>query len=453
MASSLPLELVLITHGQLETIRLLNQLSQQDFEALDGVEWDGIDDDELDEALLLSGLSLHDLLKQYNTTFLIQKLVSTGHKERGPYNIDFPKSFAYFEAALGWPPDLFRHEISRTTFDKLVEVLERNPIFQSRGRKPQRAVRYQLATFLLRYASRGSDTLSVAKRMGIGVGTVWLYCRRVTRALRELGLEVITWGDEDRHRETADHVCERTGFPDCIGMIDCTLIRLTDVPSMWGEVYYCRKKYPAVNVQGVCDHKLRFISFEMGWPGSTPDVTVLKNSDLWRNRTKYFTGDQYLFADRGYQSSPYLLRPFTEPEVDAFAGPERRRRLDFNRTLSGTRIYIEHAFGLLKGRFHSLKDLGRHRNVNEIYQVIHALMVLHNLCIDWEDSPHDFIDPDVLEEMTEDEGEPVEVITFGEVHYGDGHIAPYETDEWHKEEGRMKRDEMLNRRFPLSAYV
>jgi hypothetical protein len=37
----------------------------------------------------------------------------------------------------------------------------------------------------------------------------------------------------------------------------------------------------------------------MGWPGSVNDVTILKNSRLWKNRATLFEGDQYLFADRG----------------------------------------------------------------------------------------------------------------------------------------------------------
>jgi len=108
------------------------------------------------------------------------------------------------------------------------------------------AVRYQLATFLMRYGSRGSDAMSAAKKMGIGLGTVWLFCRRVTRALRELGLTVIEWGNEERHAETEQFIRDKYGFEDCIGMLDGSLVRLTDIPMEWGLAYFCRKKYPAV---------------------------------------------------------------------------------------------------------------------------------------------------------------------------------------------------------------
>jgi hypothetical protein len=136
--------------------------------------------------------------------------------------------------------------VSRTTFDKLVRLLARNPIFRSRGRKPQRAVRYQLAAFLLRFGKRGADVMSTAKELGIGTGTVLLYCRHVTRALRELGIRVIQWGSAARQQEIANWIEEQIGIPNCCGIVDGSLIRLTELPWFHGIVFLCRKKYPAV---------------------------------------------------------------------------------------------------------------------------------------------------------------------------------------------------------------
>lgn len=81
--------------------------------------------------------------------------------------------------------------------------------------------------------------------MGIGAGTVHLYCRRVTRALRELGLHVVVWGNDDAHAASKTHFGDN-GFDECIGIIDGSLIRLTSMPRQQGATYLCRKKYPAV---------------------------------------------------------------------------------------------------------------------------------------------------------------------------------------------------------------
>ncbi|KAG1872204.1 hypothetical protein F4604DRAFT_1955696 [Suillus subluteus] len=74
------------------------------------------------------------------------------HKSRGPY-IQWQKCNQFFDISLSWPARDFRHEycVGRATFDRLVQILEQNPIFESTGRKPQRPVRYQLTCFLLRY--------------------------------------------------------------------------------------------------------------------------------------------------------------------------------------------------------------------------------------------------------------------------------------------------------------
>jgi hypothetical protein len=137
--------------------------------------------------------------------------------------------------------------MSRETFDRLVGLLEKDPIFLSTGPRPQRAVRYQLAAFLLRYAGEGSDAIGVSNKLGIGEGTVFKYCQRVTRALRKIGLTTLSWGDSNRHRETASFVEKNYGFKGCIGIVDGSLIRLSEVPVEHGQSYWCRKKFPAVS--------------------------------------------------------------------------------------------------------------------------------------------------------------------------------------------------------------
>ena len=139
------------------------------------------------------------------------------------------------------------YRMNRNTFDKLVQLLEENLIFTSSGQKPQCAVRYQLATFIMWYGARGSDVLSMAKRMGIGLGTVFLYCRCVSHALWELGVKIIVWGGQDRKTATATYFIGISGLHDCVGIVDGSLIQLIEVPVEWGLAHFCRKKYPAVS--------------------------------------------------------------------------------------------------------------------------------------------------------------------------------------------------------------
>ncbi len=137
--------------------------------------------------------------------------------------------------------------VGRDTFDRLVALLAQNPIFDSTGRKPQRHVKYQLAAFLFRYGRLGTDSLDVAQKLGIGHGTVVLYCKRVVRALRELRTQCLPWPGEARRTQTADTIELKSGFPMCVGTCDGSLIRFCEEPIVDGHVYVSRKKSYSVS--------------------------------------------------------------------------------------------------------------------------------------------------------------------------------------------------------------
>lgn len=383
----------------------------------------------------------------------LSSLVSDGL--RGPYN-QWKKCDMFFEIALSWPDRDFRSEfrVSRVTFDRLVCLLEQDPIFYSTGKKPQRPVRYQLACFLMRYGTRGADSLQVAHKLGIGFGSVFTYCHRVVRALRTIGLQVVSWGDDERRKVVSDYIFDHYGFPQCLGILDGSLIRLTQMPEKAGFTFICRKKYPAINIQAIVDHQKRFISFDLGWPGSVADVMVWKKSQVWQRRLEYFSGNSQVLADKGYPSSPYVLRPFTEPEVDSQPLHEKLRRRKFNKRLSSIRIYVEHAFGMLKGRFPALKDLPPEQDIQDTYRLMEALLALHNICIDFEDLPEriPFYDPADHDNGTaeDDEGLDISLSSYGGVSEGDVLCPAWETDEWLKEAGHRRRLQILDDLFPLN---
>ncbi|KAJ3993204.1 hypothetical protein F5050DRAFT_1678636, partial [Lentinula boryana] len=83
--------------------------------------------------------------------------------------------------------------MSWSMFNCLVFTLAPNTIFRSPTEKKQRHMKYQLATFLIQYGQRGSDVLNVASKLGLELGTVHLYCHRVTRALCELRSYHMGW--------------------------------------------------------------------------------------------------------------------------------------------------------------------------------------------------------------------------------------------------------------------
>ena len=96
------------------------------------------------------------------------------------------------------------------------------------------------------YGERGSDSLKVAQRLGLGHGTVFLYCDRVTHVLQELGLLVIAWPNDERKTVVKDIFEAHSGFQ-ALGACDGSLIHLTEDPYGRNGVFQCHKKLPAVS--------------------------------------------------------------------------------------------------------------------------------------------------------------------------------------------------------------
>jgi hypothetical protein len=147
-----------------------------------------------------------------------------------------------------------------------------------------------------------------------------------------------------------------------------------------------------------------------------------------------------LLADKGYPLSPYVLHPFTEPEVNGQPPVEKQCRHKFNKCLSLQWITVEHAFGMLKGRFLSLRDLPLEQDIHDTYCTVEALFVLHNLCIDKGDCPEyipffDSRDPD-CDDKNDDGKNDVDVMGYGGPVEGvEIELPAWETDEWLKEAG------------------
>jgi hypothetical protein len=119
----------------------------------------------------------------------------------------------------------------------------------------------------------------------------------------------------------------------------------------------------------------------------------------------------------------------------------------FNKHLSGIRIGVEHAFGMLKGRFGSLKEMGAHADIQEMYKAIEALLILHNMCIEYGDKPEDIWGYDPKGDFDDEEGEYLENGDGMILDDGEG-IPARETDAWLKRQGQAKRMIIFNDLFP-----
>jgi len=130
----------------------------------------------------------------------------------------------------------------------------------------------------------------------------------------------------------------------------------------------------------------------LGCTGAAPDTYVQSTAARHRRPTVYFTNGQYPLGDKGMLYSRHVIGPFTEPECTC-AEPR-----NYNYQLARLRVKSEHAIGILKGLWGSLKELRLTLATDHHFcfatTSITACIMLHNICVDGGD---DFPIPPVPE--------------------------------------------------------
>lgn len=123
----------------------------------------------------------------------------------------------------------------------------------------------------------------------------------------------IEWPIIERRRDLAR---KEPFFYGCIGFIDGTLVKIhrpTNISEHLSRRYYTRrKKIYGFNNTIAVDHDGLIIYIDPGYAGSYHDITILRQSDLYRNWRNYFTVDEgeyfeYLLGDRKYTDLAYSL--------------------------------------------------------------------------------------------------------------------------------------------------
>ena len=146
-------------------------------------------------------------------------------------------------------------------------------------RKPV-SVETQVAATLYYLADEGRMR-KVTSSFGLGRTTVSKVIRRVTSVISEkLGAKYIVLPKTKQEvEEHARNFYNRYGFPQCIGAIDGTHIKIkrpVDNPTD----YVNRKGNFTLNCQGTVGYNYCFIDVLIKWPGSVHDARVFANSAL-----------------------------------------------------------------------------------------------------------------------------------------------------------------------------
>ncbi|CAG8615182.1 17831_t:CDS:2 [Cetraspora pellucida] len=232
-------------------------------------------------------------------------------------------------------------------------LIRNNPVFLNKSKNLQRPVWQQLAIALERLGCNGNGASvgRFARQWGLGISTVVKYTKHIITAINSIGNNYVQWPNSLEKQQISDRIEQSSGFKGCIGYLDGTDVVLEYKPSEDGEIYYNRKKRYALTVQLVCDD-LKYIRFaNFGWLGSVTDSTAYKSTPLFNEVNKFFSQNEYLLADCGYQLTSTTITPYKQPQASI------SKNTFFNEMLAKERVKIEHVNGIWKGRFECLNRI------------------------------------------------------------------------------------------------
>ncbi|GLV37415.1 hypothetical protein CBL_10619 [Carabus blaptoides fortunei] len=183
---------------------------------------------------------------------------------------------------------------------------------------------------------------SICGRFDVGQATELRSVYRVTNALLELSSTFIKW-PSGQYADEVRAGLNAMGFANAVGCIDGSYISIP-MPAENGRPYICRKNFPCIILQGVCDHQLLFTHCYAGEIGSVHDAKVLKNSEVWcymnEQTAEMFQNDSHLLDDKAYPIRSELMTPYKEN------AHLTRSQTNFNYKLSAACSTIERAFAL-----------------------------------------------------------------------------------------------------------
>ncbi|VDI73724.1 Hypothetical predicted protein [Mytilus galloprovincialis] len=212
-----------------------------------------------------------------------------------------------------------RYRFGRETIGYLSDLM-RGDLERGTNKETALSVEQQVM-IALRFYGSGSHLQVVGDTMGFDKSTVSRVIDRVTDSLVAMKDDFISWPDNQRKNVIRAGFYEKAGFPNVVGCIDGTHIRITG-PSIDEPAFVNRKAH---------------------------DSHVFRTSAIGQHLENGYRGigQGVLLGDSGYPCRQFLLTPYRQPAAG-------RGQARFNRRHCSTRSTIERTFGIWKKRFHIL---------------------------------------------------------------------------------------------------
>ena len=269
-------------------------------------------------------------------------------------------------------------------------IVENLLVYKGETRGGALTTKMRLEAFL-RYMADPGYQIGVGEDLGLNQSSVCRSVHDISERLVQISGQWIRFPQTREEKENASSTwTAKYSFPQTIGAIDCTQIKITKpAHRLHPDEFVNRKGVHSFNVQATCDSKECFTSVCASWAGSVHDARILRSSEI--PQIMQSTGSDFLLlGDSGYPIKPWLMVPFSNPETPA--------QQCFNQVFTKERVIIERCFGQLKRRFPMLTGVVRVAT-KKIPTLIVACVVLHNVAKYLQDDlPEEIYPEPIIEE-------------------------------------------------------
>lgn len=212
---------------------------------------------------------------------------------------------------------------------------------------------------------------SVADRFGMGKSSLHLCVHKVADALLNLAAAEIQFPKGISQWHSISRTFQK--FPGVIGCVDGTYIPMTGKSGPKRDAYICRKGFPALHAQVVCDNNLKILDITTGYPGSVHDARVFRNSSVYQY-LQQLPPNFHLLGDSAYPLESFVMTPYKD---NGHLTSEQKK---YNAVHSSSRCCVERCIGLLKGKFRRLKNFDAQDDVLMCKLVVGSAVV-HNIIL------------------------------------------------------------------------
>jgi hypothetical protein len=359
------------------------------------------DDDSSGDSVILTIANLADIAyeKISSQRYVFRNLHRAGYS-KWTFNNDLKEEGSDDDDEVAWLSEeefLQKYRMHRVSFWKLVSLIKDHRVFHpTNAKKPQAPPEHQLLVLLYYLGTCGSagNNPRLRNAFGLGRGTIELYRNRCVLAIMSMRNDVIKWPDVTERIEIATRMEQVYKWPGCIAIADGTLFPLTYEPQSEDAPDYSGRKHRySLSVMIVNDDKRKIRYYYSGMPGSAHDMRVFRKTPLFTNPEAYFGTRYYLLGDSAFTCSHSRVASFKAPNGYALGEDETK----FNTHVGRLRILSEHTIGILKGRFPWLKSIPmviteNPKSVKKILKYIDCCVILHNLLVESDEVPEDWLD-------------------------------------------------------------